>query len=76
LRDKTPKFDKFTQGLDQLVMKVSLDKEISKKQMKKVMGREGESEGQLVCKNGGVENFQLVKDRSPIYHQVSLNLIM
>jgi hypothetical protein len=44
LRDKTPKFDKFTQGLDQLVMKVSLDKEISKKQMKKIMGREGERE--------------------------------
>jgi hypothetical protein len=30
--------------------------------MKKIVGREGESEGQLMCKKGVVEIFQLVKD--------------
>jgi hypothetical protein len=62
IESKTPKFDKFTQGLDQLVRKASLGKEINKKQMKKIVGREGESEGQLMCKKGVVEIFQLVKD--------------
>jgi len=68
--ERNTKFTKFTQDLDQLVGKASLGKEISKKQVKKILKREGKSEAWLVCKKGGVEIFWLVKDRSPIYRQV------